>query len=286
MNTFEDVLAEAGRVDYLAPTSLERGRAELDDAVRSLDAGPSAARLRPDHRRRSFGFGVVSAAGLAAAAAAAAAAVVLGSTHTHSSKGSDLTNEAPGGDPVGSGGPTVPQGSGLPAHSIELAGYRITLPASYKVGKSAVADAKCTADLNLNADEAERLITTPTPGCPLVIGSVQRTLPDDASKFTITQGDHAGVVVAAFIGYQDRNAGKTYLPVELPDRTTVYVTLRGSTVSASHADVGLGGGYYTVQQLQQFEQGVRVTPTSQLPSRPLTSPEDKPTVNCDVNCGD
>ncbi|MGH8963552.1 MAG: hypothetical protein ACRDWT_20570 [Jatrophihabitantaceae bacterium] len=184
---------------------------------------------------------------------------------------SGSTNEATG---TGGTRPTASaHGPELSGNTIELAGYRIALPADYKLGKP---DTNCTADLHLSADETKRLVTTPAPGCPLLVTSVERALPSGASKFSMGEGGHDGAIIASFTGYTDWKAGQTYLPAKLPDGTTVYVTI----------DTGTGKtfavGDNLATQLMELEKGLRVSPTSEPPvSGP---PADKPTVNCNAHC--
>jgi hypothetical protein len=197
----------------------------------------------------------------------AAVVVTLASAPAHSGS----TNEA---TRTGDTGPTASAHSPAQAgNAIELAGYRIALPANYKLGKT---DTNCTSDLHLNADETKRLITTPAPGCPLLVTSVERTLPSDASKFSLSQGGHDGSIIASFTGYNDWKAGKTYLPAKLPDGTTVYVTI--DTGSAKTFAVGDN----LTTQLMELENGLQVSPTSEPPA--AGTPAEKPTVNCNANC--
>lgn len=261
MNALDDLLADTRQVDRLASTAIGRGRAELGDAIRSLHVSGADTGSTGRPRRRIIAL--ASAAGVAAAAAAVVVTLVSAPAHLGS------TNEATG---TGGTSPTASaHGPVRSGNTIELAGYRIALPANYKLGK---ADTNCTADLHLSADETKRLVTTPAPGCPLLVASVQRTLPAGVDKFTIGQGDHAGNIVASFVGYQDWTAGEAYLPVKLSDGTTVYVTI--DTGSAKHFAVGDN----LTTQLMELEKGLQVSPTSPFTGTPL----DKPTVNCNAHC--
>jgi plasmid stabilization system protein ParE len=244
----------------------------LDDALRSLRA--AGADTGSAGRRRRRIIGLASAAGVAAAAAAVVVTLVSAPAHSGST-----SHEATGAGGTGTRPTVAAHGPELSGNTIELAGYRIALPANYKLGK---ADTNCTADLHLSADETKRLVTTPTPGCPLLVTSVARALPPDASKNSFSQGRDDGTVVS-FTTWSSEQTREVYLPTKLPDGTTVYVTLDGSDVRPGQAGVYFNGGLYSVRQLEEFEQGVKVTATSELPTYTGT-PVDKPTVNCNANC--
>jgi hypothetical protein len=180
---------------------------------------------------------------------------------------------ATGSDPASTHHPATSNGPNISANSratarpvspaptnntIELIGYRIALPDDYRVGKAAVTDdTNCTTALHLSAEETKRLITTPTPGCPLLITSAQRTLPPDASPFRYGRpGDSTTVT-----GWMSLSTYQVYLPAKLPDGTTLYVSLHGSTIAASATDIALSGSYYNLSQLAELEHGMHVRPS-------------------------
>lgn len=270
MNVLDELLADTGQVEHLPAGALQRGRSALEEAVGALHPH----RRLP--RRRLVGLSLASVAGVAAAAAAVVA-LTTGLGHSATSHDAHSGPTATGSS---TGVPKTVRPT-LAANTIELAGYQITLPADYQVGKAIAADdTNCSAALHLSADETKRLITTPSPGCPVLIASVERTRPPDANPFRIGRPGYHGTVY----GWTSDSTQQMYLPVKLPDGTTVYVSLHGSTIGANQADFGFYGTDYNASQLAELEQGMQVTPSSALPTY-THDPAPKPTVNCTASCG-
>jgi hypothetical protein len=185
--------------------------------------------------------GSLALTGFAVAAAAAAAAVLLSST------GTDHDTKHPG---AAANSPQTANSTAPATSSIVLAGYRVTLPATYKLGQ---ADTNCAAELHLSPGEAKRLITTPAATCPLLINSVASSLPPGAEKIV--------TVARANGGSADLYVGGTpatiYLPAKLADATTVYVTLRKWQTTTGTVQITFDSALVT--QLVNLEHGLQVT---------------------------
>ncbi|HEY3737800.1 MAG TPA: hypothetical protein VGL26_10185 [Jatrophihabitans sp.] len=160
---------------------------------------------------------------------------------------------------VVSGGFPGSSGNTSGGNAIELTGYKIVLPANYKIGKG---DTNCTTDLHLNADETKRLITTPKADCPLLIKSVENSLPSGALKLVLP----AEVTFTIYV-VVDGSTDTVYLPAQLPDGSTVYVTVDPTTLKSWASADGSGVVYFMLSggagpQFVQLEQGMRVEPLS------------------------
>jgi hypothetical protein len=195
------------------------------------------------------------------ATAAAVAAVVIVPLPAHDPSPGTVPDAA--GPVTGSG---VTDSPASESNWVELGGYRLSFPAGYQLGR---ADTNCTKDLHLSATEIRRLVTTPEPGCPLLVTSVVRSLPTQADRVRFSETHHIGsgagssypdkVVTATIYLFGDGTTHvTTYVPAKLPDGSTVYVTVAGPPAGLDVRGSGRGPAY-SLAQLVEFEQGVDVS---------------------------
>jgi hypothetical protein len=204
-------------------------RDTLDDATGPMQPSTdlSAAvrgRLRSRHRR----IVATRMAAVPLLAAVTVGAVTLW-PQTHAPRPDAAATPTPAG---GHSAPTT----NTSTPSIELAGYRLSFPAAYKLGAP---DTNCTANLHLSADEKTRLITTPDAACPLLIKSVLSELPAGAIKDEV-RGTEGVRPDGSPAGSADPGRSETYyrltadgatlyVPAKLPGGDTVYVTVEWGT---------------------------------------------------------
>jgi hypothetical protein len=264
VNALDELLVDTGRVAGLAPDAIAKGRTQLDDAVQRLHPAGAVGSAGHAHRPVSR---LASAAGVAAAVAAAAVVLALATSSHHQVVTHAATSPTSPGGGARNSGVVASDSPTVGANTIELAGYRITVPTNYTLGQ---ADTNCTADLHLTADETKRLVTTPAPGCPLLVTSVQRALPPDVREQGVDRRNLDGTITSV-IAWWSQQTHEVYLPTKLPDATTVYVTI----------DIGTSRtfavGDTLLTQLMELENGLQVSPTSEPPLN--GTPVDMPTVN-------
>jgi hypothetical protein len=263
---------------------------ELEDQVRELFSRQSAA-ITEDRiaavagqdyylprKRRVW---PLATTGIGVAAATAAVLLTVGGTantpsahHTANgapSPSTDASIPAPSTNPVAA-----------PTNTIELAGYRIALPANYKVGKAAATnDTNCTKNLHLSAESSKRLITTPNSQCPVLITSVLKDVPAGAEKHVLpgcyyhagapedSCDPDPGLTLTIYDVTEEGLVQAVYIPAQLPDGSAVYVTLDWASTAGHVAAKDLAIAQSTssgqvvvvgdrINQLLELEHGLHV----------------------------
>ncbi len=242
--------------DVEAEWTPERSTRVLEHVLSSANSTPGSQRFTAT-KKKAWAFSSLATAGVATAVA-----VVLtlsGSASQSSQTTPEATRPAP---TVSDSISTGTSSSTVDGNAIVLAGYKLALPADYTTGK---VDTNCTSELQLSADEQKRLITTPTGGCPLLVTSVRRDLPSGTiyeAPDTVCQSSD-GDMKAGFIGGSAVNTGsgwEVYLPAELPDGSTVYVTI--DLLAGKEGSDNLPACDTLTTQVAELAKGIEVTPAS------------------------